>query len=197
MKKSTLWLLGIGLALPVMVWAAFPLQRMLSPDYWDVYPALFIALSAGLFVALGRIIRTRLEDKSPAWVLAGCAWIAAMVLLYFLSSANRPAEIRVYFAKRRPVLEEGRLLLARGDTASADSLFRTIHMKREQNVRDSGSWHLQLYRFAGYGYRLYYATDPQLAADNTRRSAERLLGPLPLRKWIALGQGWYYASYAD
>jgi hypothetical protein len=172
----------------ISVLFAFYFQRSSPMELRFLFPFSVILLFA-LFVlsACLSINKMSISDLKKLILYFSFIIINTTVLIS-LSSIKRESEIMDYYAKNKNNYES---LIKYYQKNGKDSKFSA--MLKDMNIHyfryANEEYHIGLYSFLGYGYRLIYS--------EKTISKPRSPGGSPTQKWFKINKNWYYYSYND
>lgn len=184
----TLSLFLVLTLLYILVSFAFYFQRSLSTEIQYLFPiSIFILFH--LFALLTILTIRKLNISIGKKIISIMIFIVInTALLYSLSSIKRESEIQVYFTEHEQRINN---IIDYYEKNGKDNEFSS--MLREMNIRSfsyvNDEYHIGLYSFLGYGYRIL----------STKKENVMPLSPggSPTKEWFEIRDNWYYYSYWD
>lgn len=190
-RKFIIWTLSLFLTLIllyILVFFAFYFQQSLSIDLKFLFSISILFLFT-LFVLSTILAIIKLNISTVKKIIFIFSFVTiSTTILYSLSSIKRESEIKDYFANNKNNIES---LINYYQKNGEDSKFSA--MLKEMNIPyfryTNDEYHIGLYSFTSYGYRLMYSEKTNLKPHSP--------GGSPTQNWFKINNRWYYYSYFD
>jgi hypothetical protein len=183
------------LLITMMAYFAFDLHHFLPVRIQWLYGVTMITMLLILFLAMERLFYKK--TKSPilkSHLFSGIwSFFAMLILMIGVCQITliRTESVVNHFLQQhegrlREVVES--IKFDHGDTARVHDILDDLNV-RLATGRD-GSYHFELYRFLGYGYRILFTQNPQMDKPMSP-------GGSPTVTCYHLKENWFYYSYFD
>ncbi|MBU0489267.1 MAG: hypothetical protein KKA07_01745 [Bacteroidetes bacterium] len=155
---------------------------------WTIF-ALFIVF---VLLSIRTTIKLTLSRKAKPYVIIALIifLVGNNIILDRVSFCNRENEVTNYLSQNESKLLN---LIGHYQKSGTDKTFYDI--SRDMNLESfsyiNGEYHIGLYSFFGYGYRLLH-TEKTDAIKNTKSPEGS-----PTVKWFKIKEHWYYYSFWD